>query len=102
MKKYIMPVARVLTSTAVLATAVVRQLSPEGSPLTLAIFFSAAVTWMQGALEFRTRWNEPAVQRMPEPLREVRVIQPVALVREAGTVWQDKVAPGRAVSREVV
>jgi hypothetical protein len=98
--KYIMPVARVLTSIGVLITAGIRQASPEGSPLTVAIFGSAFVTMMQGVFDFRKRWNE--VEKVPTvaELESVQVEPVKPFVKETGTKFQDMVKQTRPV-REV-
>ena len=47
------------TNLGLMATGILRQLSPEGSPLTVAIFFSAGWNLIRNGIEFKETYNTP-------------------------------------------
>ena len=67
--KYIMPTARLASATSLMVTGGIRQASPEGSALTVAIFGAGAVNFIQAILDFRNAYNK--IEQPTAPLQEI-------------------------------
>ena len=59
--KYILPIASTISAVAVFVTGVIRQLSPQGSPLTAAIILASAVNLARSVKEIVDISEEPQV-----------------------------------------
>lgn len=81
-------IAGVLASMGVLATGMIRQMSPEGSPLTLAIIFSSIINIGKGLNNICTEIEE----RQAEPIPTAAIYPDL----ETGTHFRDLVTARRA------
>lgn len=91
-------IAGVLASMGVLATGMIRQMSPEGSPLTLAIIFSSIINIGKGLNNICTEIEA----QQAEPVQANAVYPEIDLEQGNSTHFRDMVTASRvstAVSR---
>lgn len=92
-------IASVLASAGVLATGMIRQMSPEGSPLTLAIIFSSIVNIGKGLFNICSEMEaEQNLEIEPVP---ANVIFPLDIEQGNGTHFRDMVTASRSGVRRL-
>lgn len=92
-------IAGVLASIGVLATGMIRQMSPEGSPLTLAIIFSSIINIGKGLNNICTEIEA----QQAEPVQANAVYPDVNIDIETGngTHFRDMVTASRSGIRQL-
>ncbi len=82
MRKYILPMSSIIASCIVFAAGLVRQLGPDGSPLTLSIIFSSAVNIARGVEEIKKRHDEPDAIMPDITLDQIVIHRPTTHFRD--------------------